>query len=963
MNSWPTLKEWIQFGGIVALEVVIVFAAVKLTTLRVRSAQWRRVLWQMALVAMFIVVIGELSGVRDLARLPGKPKAVALTQRKVVVAIKEPNMVLPPPAVDFPTIQPLVPSTPSGISPWQEHVAWPALAWLAGTILVFCRGLLAQITALAFRLICRRIDDVGLNERVERIRGVFRMRRRVSLLESARAIAPFTFGIWKPVIVLPRRFRETFTADQQEVALAHELAHVAGCDSAWRNVGDFVCGLLWWHPLAWLAKRELAHSAELAADESSLLFADGPSRLAECLVACAKQVRRPAIVSWLGMDGDGFRSALGKRVARLLQLQPNWNIARPVPWYFRFIAPPLCVVLLWMAMALAMKSSQPRHHAWQNSLLGSAFAAAAEGQSLTRVSPPSKTNAAVLPDARNKTSHATEPKSDVRKFTSKSQQEILAKLQKIRLPEWGPIDNLPLSEVIRSLSEQMRRHDPESKGVNFMLSQNPVANQAPEVDPAGLPIETAPPFDVTATTVRLGTMLKDVTCEDALNVIVTLAERPVQYSIEDFAVVFSPKSKARQPLHARFFRLDLNTLQQGLDAVNASKARTTGPRGGQLSRTNGFVSEVMPAAAVVPALQRWFKSLGLEMTEPGKSIFFNDRLGMLMVRGTIADLETIETALQFLNMSPPQLTIRVKFFEVEKDKNGSALDYFLGTLVTNEARSIPLAQQPTSRPSSGSAVSDAIPNELSTAGSRTKPAIAPPVPPPVITGILTDEQFRKMVSALEKRGITDMLSAPEVTTMSGRQAQIKVVDVRYIVTDLDYSTNISPAKTSTGGAVTAGETNSVITPIAEPFEIGPVLDVVPYVMADGMTIQMTVLPTVREFLGYDDPGDFAMEVRTGNTKSTNIVKSPMPLPRFRLRQVATTANVWDGQTLMLSAGTSRQETRTRDASGQVTVTFKDKELFYFITPRLIDPAGNPVHSEPELRKIQKAIPAQTHGTR
>jgi hypothetical protein len=41
------------------------------------------------------------------------------------------------------------------------------------------------------------------------------------------------------------------------------------------------------------------------------------------------------------------------------------------------------------------------------------------------------------------------------------------------------------------------------------------------------------------------------------------------------------------------------------------------------------------------------------------------------------------------------------------------------------------------------------------------------------------------------------LSAPEVTTLSGRQAQIKVVDIRYIVTDLD-------ADQTAGGGVAAG---------------------------------------------------------------------------------------------------------------------------------------------------------------
>ena len=66
-----------------------------------------------------------------------------------------------------------------------------------------------------------------------------------------------------------------------------------------------------------------------------------------------------------------------------------------------------------------------------------------------------------------------------------------------------------------------------------------------------------------------------------------------------------------------------------------------------------------------------------------------------------------------------------------------------------------------------------------------------------LTGILTDPQFRVVIRALEQRTGVDLITAPKVTTMSSRQAQIKAVDVRYIVTDLDLS------QTASGGGVTA----------------------------------------------------------------------------------------------------------------------------------------------------------------
>src|SRR5205085_2296483 len=134
---------------------------------------------------------------------------------------------------------------------------------------------------------------------------------------------------------------------------------------------------------------------------------------------------------------------------------------------------------------------------------------------------------------------------------------------------------------------------------------------------------------------------------------------------------------------------------------------------------NNSVTEVTPAATVIPAVQRWFKSLGIDVTEEGKAIFYNERLGTLMVRATLQDLATIETALQFLNMAPPQLTIRAKVMEVQttpgsrKPVFGFESQYFSQSASSNGRQ-------------------------------------------PAITGILTDEQFRKFVRSLENSGGTDL---------------------------------------------------------------------------------------------------------------------------------------------------------------------------------------------------------------
>ena len=85
----------------------------------------------------------------------------------------------------------------------------------------------------------------------------------------------------------------------------------------------------------------------------------------------------------------------------------------------------------------------------------------------------------------------------------------------------------------------------------------------------------------------------------------------------------------------------------------------------------------------------------------------------------------------------------------------------------------------------------------------------------------------------------------------------------------------------------------------QPLPFGPVLDVIPYVSADEYSVQMTLIPTITEFIGYDDPGQFVPSAlvsgQTGNASLTAV----LPLPHFRLREVITSVTVWDSQTVEL----------------------------------------------------------------
>jgi len=329
----------------------------------------------------------------------------------------------------------------------------------------------------------------------------------------------------------------------------------------------------------------------------------------------------------------------------------------------------------------------------------------------------------------------------------------------------------------------------------------------------------------------------------------------------------------------------------------------------------------------------------VDFTVPGKSLVFSERLGQMVVRATLQDLAIIDQNILLLNTPPPQLTIEVKFVEItESDSKAIGFDWFLrNTLKQNSG----LGPQTRLFETSATKVGVPAPSELSPAASIDNlfNLFQEPVPEnEPLTGILTDPQFRVVLRALEQRQGVNILTLPKVTTLSGRQAQVKRVNVRYVVTDLDLSQIVSNA--------TTGALNGVQPkPIAELFELGPVVDVVPYVQADGHTIQMTVIPTFKEFLGYDVEN--ARRVPS-EAKSADL-QQLTPLPIFRLRQMVSTVIARDGQTVVLVGGSDQllanpNKNEPLREGTKAPQQPKKTKLLIFITPTLIDAAGNRVHS-------------------
>jgi hypothetical protein len=69
-----------------------------------------------------------------------------------------------------------------------------------------------------------------------------------------------------PVIFLPRTLVDRLSPEQLLTVLAHELAHYRRHDHWVRWLEVLVVGLYWWHPVAWIARRQLKRAEEECCD-------------------------------------------------------------------------------------------------------------------------------------------------------------------------------------------------------------------------------------------------------------------------------------------------------------------------------------------------------------------------------------------------------------------------------------------------------------------------------------------------------------------------------------------------------------------------------------------------------------------------------------------------------------------------------------------------------------------------
>lgn len=142
-----------------------------------------------------------------------------------------------------------------------------AIVWFAGVLSY------ALIAGIMFEG-CRRIVSRSRPENAEPYLPLFReliaqlsVSTNVRLVVSEERFGPVTFGLFRPVVVMPASLLKLQSLGHCKLLLAHELIHVRRRDS-WIGLLQALAQSIWWfHPLVWWANRQFVYERERACDE------------------------------------------------------------------------------------------------------------------------------------------------------------------------------------------------------------------------------------------------------------------------------------------------------------------------------------------------------------------------------------------------------------------------------------------------------------------------------------------------------------------------------------------------------------------------------------------------------------------------------------------------------------------------------------------------------------------------
>jgi beta-lactamase regulating signal transducer with metallopeptidase domain len=232
--------------------------------------------------------------------------------------------------IDLPSEQPLEPSPPSEGGRFQLVVLG---LWLTGSLLWWA---LAGLRLRRFHRLLAQTQQAPppVQELAQRLAAHLGMRRCPTVWFVPAPVSPMLLALgWSPRLLVPTGLWEQLTGEQRETLLVHELAHQRRGDPWVRRLELFVLGLYWWHPVVWIARRQLQEAEEECCDAWVVwALPNAAQAYAQALVETVTFLSRARVTVPLGASGAGQLSLLKRRLTMILCSPAPRRLSRAGFW-------------------------------------------------------------------------------------------------------------------------------------------------------------------------------------------------------------------------------------------------------------------------------------------------------------------------------------------------------------------------------------------------------------------------------------------------------------------------------------------------------------------------------------------------------------------------------------------------------------------------------------------------------
>ena len=152
------------------------------------------------------------------------------------------------------------------------------LCWAAVVVGLLLRFAYTQWRACQLVHRARPIDPADLRVDLARLRKRAGVRQAVRLVTSSELHSPATWGLLRPLLIIPQRLARTCPPNQIRWILTHELAHIRRGDVLVVPLQKLLQIVYFFNPAVWLANWAVDRQREYACDDTALALCSDVSR-------------------------------------------------------------------------------------------------------------------------------------------------------------------------------------------------------------------------------------------------------------------------------------------------------------------------------------------------------------------------------------------------------------------------------------------------------------------------------------------------------------------------------------------------------------------------------------------------------------------------------------------------------------------------------------------------------------